>query len=332
MKSEARQAARPGGGPDRWRHRFALFTCGATLFLIFAGGMVTSTGSGLAVPDWPLSYGQFFPPMVGGVFYEHGHRMVAGTVALLTLALAIWFWRREPRRWVRRLAGFALLTVVAQAILGGITVLFLLPTAVSTAHAGLANLFFCLTVAIAVVTGPWWAAHEPGPRPAEARDPRPGLTGLAATATGAIYLQILLGALMRHTGSGLAIPDFPLAFGQLVPPLTDPQVVIHFAHRVGAACVALLIGAVVTRALRHYRGDRDLLVPALLLGALAVMQIVLGAYVIWTFKAVTLTTLHVAGGSALLGTGLWLTLRALRKRRATTARLHVGVVATVGQA
>jgi len=327
-----RQAARPGHGPDRWRHRFALFTCAATLFLIFAGGLVTSTGSGLAVPDWPLSFGQFFPEMRGGVFYEHGHRMVAGAVGLLTLALAIWIWRCESRRWVRRLAGAALLTVVAQAVLGGITVLFLLPTAVSTSHAGLANLFFSLTVALAVVTGPWWAAHEAGPRPAEARDSRPPLTGLAATATGAVYLQILLGALMRHTGSGLAIPDFPLAFGGLVPPFDDPQVVIHFAHRVGAVCVSIFVVAVVVRALRHYRDDHDLLLPALVLGGLVVMQLTLGAYVIWTFKAVKLTTFHVAGGSATLGTGVWLTLRALRARRAMTARLHVGAMATEGRA
>jgi len=293
---------------------------------------VTSTGSGLAVPDWPLSYGQFFPPMVGGVFYEHGHRMVAAAVALLTLALAVWIWRREPRRWVRRLAGAALLTVIAQAVLGGITVLFLLPTAVSTAHAGLANLFFCLTVAIAVVTGPWWAAHEAGPRPAEARDGRPRLARLAAIATGAVYLQILLGALMRHTGSGLAIPDFPLAFGGIVPPLADPHVAIHFAHRAGAVCVAGFVAAVLARTLRHYRSEPDLLLPALLLAALVATQITLGAYVIWTFKAVTLTTVHVAAGSATLGSGLLLTLRSLRKRRATTSRLQVGALAAEGRA
>lgn len=324
--------AGPGSSPDPWRHRYALFICAATLFLIFAGGMVTSTGSGLAVPDWPLSFGQFFPPMVGGVFYEHGHRMVAGTVGILTLVLALWTWGWEPRRWVRRLATAAVAAVVAQAVLGGLTVLFLLPDAISTAHAGLANLFFCILVTMAAVTGPWWISHEPGPRPAGADPSRPGLAGLAGAACGAIYVQILLGAITRHTGSGLAIPDFPLAFGRLIPPLDDPQVAIHFAHRVGALVVLCLVAAVVVRALRHYRADWDLLWPALLFGALTLAQITLGAYVIWTFKSVKLTTTHVMIGSATLGSGVLLTLRAARKRRAAGNRPAAGAATTGGRA
>ena len=119
-------------------HRFAVATAVATLFLIFAGGLVTSTESGLSVPDWPLSYGRLMPPMVGGVFYEHGHRMVATAVGILTILLAVWLSRREPRAWVRRLGYAALAAVVAQGVLGGLTVLFLLPMAVSVAHACLA--------------------------------------------------------------------------------------------------------------------------------------------------------------------------------------------------
>src|SRR5688572_32903949 len=110
---------------DTWRHRFAVFTAACTLFLIFVGGLVTSTGSGLAVPDWPLSYGMLMPPMVGGVFYEHGHRMAASFVGFLTLVLALGTWRTEGRRGVRRLAWLALLAVIAQGLLGGLTVLFL---------------------------------------------------------------------------------------------------------------------------------------------------------------------------------------------------------------
>src|SRR5260221_2958411 len=106
-----------------WVHRFAMVTAGATLVLIFVGALVTSTGSGLAVPDWPLSFGQVFPPMVGGVFFEHGHRLVAATVGLLTMVLAAWFHRAESRAWVRRTALAAALAVVAQGLLGGLTVL-----------------------------------------------------------------------------------------------------------------------------------------------------------------------------------------------------------------
>ena len=126
-----------------WLHRFATLVAVCTLLLIFIGGLVTSTGSGLAVPDWPLSYGQVFPEMVGGVAYEHGHRMAAATVGLLTVVLALWLWNREPRKWVQRLGVGALITVVCQGILGGITVLFLLPTAVSVSHAALAQIFLC---------------------------------------------------------------------------------------------------------------------------------------------------------------------------------------------
>src|SRR5947199_8457570 len=114
-----------------WLRGFTKFVAAATLFLIFAGAMVTSTESGLAVPDWPLSYGRFFPPMVGGILYEHGHRMAAGAVAALTTALALWTWWEEPRRSVRGLAAAALLVIVLQAVLGGVTVLLRLPTAVS---------------------------------------------------------------------------------------------------------------------------------------------------------------------------------------------------------
>src|SRR5688500_8952540 len=190
-----------------WRHAWANVTCAATLVLIFIGGLVTSTGSGLAVPDWPLSYGMLMPPMVGGIFYEHGHRMAATFVGFLTLVLALWTWRRETRPGVRRLAWAALGVVVAQGLLGGITVIFLLPTAVSVLHACLAQTFFCLTVALAYATSREWIEAA-----APAEDVA-GLRGAGAVATAAVFGQLFLGALMRHTGAGLAIPDFPLALG-----------------------------------------------------------------------------------------------------------------------
>lgn len=295
-----------------WRHRFALFTVAATLFLIFAGGMVTSTGSGLSVPDWPLSYGEFFPPMVGGIFYEHGHRMVAATVGMLMLALALWTWLSEGRRWVRRLATVALAAVAMQAILGGITVIYLLPTVISVSHAGLANLFFCMTVVLAVVTGRgWWRPTSP------AREPVSGdlrrLKALAVTTTVVVYTQILLGAVMRHTQSGLAIPDFPLSLGRIIPPLADPQVAIHFAHRAWALVVLGVAAATVMHVLRRHRDTPDLLWPALALSALLGTQVVLGAFSVWTAKAPVITTFHVAGGSASLAVALLLALRVARR-------------------
>src|SRR5437762_11708156 len=117
-----------------WLRNFTKFVTAATLFLIFAGAMVTSTGSGLAVPAWPLSYGRLMPPMVGGIFYEHGHRMIATSVGILTVILAVALYRREKRAWVRRLGYGAFAAVVLQGVLGGLTVIFLLPTAVSVAH------------------------------------------------------------------------------------------------------------------------------------------------------------------------------------------------------
>src|SRR5437762_3106025 len=137
-------------------NRFALLVACATFFLIIAGALVTSNDAGLATPDWPLSNGQVFPKMVGNLFWEHGHRLVATTVGLLTIVLSIYVWTKEKRQWVRRLALFALLAVVAQGLLGGLTVKLMLPLAVSTAHATLAQLFFCTTVSLAVVTAPSW--------------------------------------------------------------------------------------------------------------------------------------------------------------------------------
>src|SRR5262245_55763019 len=146
-------------------HRFAKLVAGCTVLLVLAGSLVTSTSSGLSVPDWPTSYGWnmfTFPPSkwVGGIFYEHGHRLIASTVGFLTVLLALWLWIAEPRRWLKRLGLVALGAVVLQGILGGITVLFFLPAAISTAHAGLAEIFLCLTVAIALFTSRSWVSGE----------------------------------------------------------------------------------------------------------------------------------------------------------------------------
>jgi cytochrome c oxidase assembly protein subunit 15 len=304
---------------DAWRHRFALLTAGCTLLLIFIGGLVTSTGSGLAVPDWPLSYGMLMPPMVGGVFFEHGHRMAATFVGLLTTILAFWTARREPRAAVRRLGWAALLTVVAQGLLGGLTVKFLLPAPVSVAHACLAQTFFCIVIAMGYVT-----SREFLGSPAATED-RAGVGAAAALATAVVFLQLALGAVMRHIGAGLAIPDFPLAAGRLIPSFDSAGVAVHFAHR----AFALLVLAAVTRLLLRARrsGEPRLVRTASLALALVVIQIGLGGATVLSGRAVVPTTLHVAVGAAVLGTCWLATLRAFRllRRRSRLAPAASGV-------
>lgn len=289
---------------DPWRHRFGILLACATLALIFIGGLVTSMEAGLSVPDWPLSYGMVFPPMVGNVFYEHGHRMAATVVGFLTLVLAFWTWRRESRRGVRRLAWGALAAVVTQGILGGITVLLFLPTAVSMTHACLAQTFLCLTVALAYSTSREWLGAWP--RVADAA----GVRTAAFTAVGAVYVQLLLGALMRHTDAGLAIPTFPLAFGRLIPPFDDVHVAIHFAHRVGAVAVLLALGRLMW-AVTASRDARFRRMGAVLL-ALACIQVALGGITVLSGKMVFPTTLHVMTGAAILAGTFLTALRAWR--------------------
>ncbi|HEX9427999.1 MAG TPA: COX15/CtaA family protein [Candidatus Polarisedimenticolia bacterium] len=294
---------------DPWRHRCALALSAATMVLLIAGGLVTSTGSGLAVPDWPLSFGGFFPRMVGGVLFEHGHRLIAGTVGLMTLGLTVWFGRSAARPGVRLIAILALGAVFAQSLLGGLTVLLRLPASVSVAHACLAQAFFCLTVLLALSTSPRFALEATPPL---AADGAPPLRVLAAAATGLVYTQLILGAIMRHTGAGLAIPDVPLAFGRLVPPLLSFAIAIHYAHRVGAFVTAIAVGWTAARVLRSHRDRSGLRRPALLALALLVAQIALGLTTVATRLAVLPATAHVVTGALLLATCLVLTVRAAR--------------------
>jgi len=285
-------------------HRFAALTAGATFVLLFVGGLITSTGSGLAVPDWPLSFGQVFPAMVGGVLFEHGHRLAASLVGCLTIALALWTVVGDARPAVRALGLLALLAVVLQGVLGGVTVLYKLPLGVSVAHACLAQAFFCVTVTLATVTGRRWSV------PGAASVP-PALAAVAGTTTGLVFAQLVLGALMRHMHAGLAIPDFPLAFGRLVPPLVTPHIAVHFAHRIGALVVSVAVASTAVYVLRH-TDDPWIRRPALLAAALVVLQVVLGALTIWSRRAVPVATTHLVVGAALLATCLVLTLRATR--------------------
>lgn len=297
----------------RWLHYYLRLLAAASLLLIAAGGLVTSTDSGLAVPDWPNTYGYFmfafpFSKMVGGIFYEHGHRLIASVVGLMTIGLAVWAWRVEARAWVRRLAWVALGAVVAQGLLGGITVIYLLPKPISISHAGLAQLFFALVVSLGIFTSPGWRAGFGRAEPLD----DPLLARLALSVPALVYVQILLGATMRHNDAGLAIPDFPLAFGRLLPPEWSLGIGLHFAHRLGAVAVTIAAVALILRILRVHRHRPELARPAQLLGTVLVAQIGLGASTVWSGLQPHINTAHVATGGLLWVVSVALALRVHR--------------------
>lgn len=286
-----------------WLHRFTLLATAATFILIIAGALVTSNGAGLAAPDWPLSYGQVFPRMVGNLFYEHGHRMIATTVGVLTIALNIWLWKSEPRSFVRRLGLAALGTVIAQGLLGGLTVLLLLPLPVSTAHACLAQLFFCLMVSLSVFTAPGWSEqHE-----IKEDDAQPPLRYLCGAAFAVVFLQLVLGATLRHSATW----DQHLPTGLLV------------AHITGAALVTLALGGLIGTLISRHRVECYLTRPAMLIAALLVLQLCLGLLAYLTRRVspddpqplnpmVGITVAHVAVGALILATTIVLSLRVFR--------------------
>ena len=275
-----------------------------TLCLIFAGGLVKSTETGLSDQTWPQFNGGYEPVLHGETRFEHAHRLIAGTVALLTVALAFAAGRLgETRRWVRRLAGVAAVAVLSQAVLGGLTVLLKLHSLpVSLAHAGLAQAFFATVVTLAVVTSDAWRrAHE---------DPFGGgsdrvLRRLAIATSHMVYIQILLGAWVRYTpGAAYAIPDFPLAYGRIVPPFDGWPIVVQFVHRCGAALVSILAIATIARVAAKHWAEPRLRWPAVAMGALLLTQILLGGATIWSIKAVVPTTFHVATGAALMASAV----------------------------
>ena len=280
-------------------HRFAIFTASVTLLLIVAGALVTSNDAGLSVPDWPTTFGSFYkiPCMVGGIKYEHGHRMVAEFVGLLTIILAVWTWRVEKRRWLRMLGLAALGTVIAQGILGGITVLFFLPPAVSSAHAALAQTFFCIAVAIAVFTGRRWIEEQPR---VELDARRPSLFTLTLLSIFVLYVQLLLGAMFRHNGLS------------------------WWPHVIHAGVVAVVLSWTAVRAISVYSHIEAVRRPAIIMLSLMVGQLCLGflafiTRVMWGKDAaqpelpmVTSTVIHVAVGALLLATTVVLAIQVWR--------------------
>lgn len=293
---------------SRGLHRFAVFVACATFFLIIAGANVTSHDAGLAVPDWPLSFGKFFPKMVGNVFWEHGHRMIATAVGVLTIALAVWIQLREPRGWVKRLGWTALAAVIAQGLLGGLTVKLNLPLVVSAAHATLAQLFFLITVSLAVFTSPDWVTP-----PASATEDTQTIAtrSLSVLALVVILAQLVLGATLRHSATW----DQSLPSGLL------------FAHVGGAFLVTIVLGATIARVLTRYRVESYLARPAIAAAVLLIVQLGLGVAAYITRAAspkdpqpltpmVAVTVAHVACGALVFATTIVLTLRVFRVLRA----------------
>jgi cytochrome c oxidase assembly protein subunit 15 len=189
-------------------HRFAVFLAICTFILLIAGALVTSKDAALSVPDWPLSYGTLTPPMVGGIVYEHTHRVIAAVVGLLTIVLAVLLWRKDQRRWVRNLGFAAIGAVVAQGLLGGLTVLLYLHYGIPVAHACLAQIFFGTVVSIAVFTSRWWISELPQ---IEDRG-SPSIHTIATLNAAVIFLQVVLGAGFRHQD----IPVWPHVAGAMV--------------------------------------------------------------------------------------------------------------------
>lgn len=292
-------AERPSGRSSVWLQRLAALTAACTLFLLLAGALVVGTRSSLSVPDWPLSFGKVMPPMVGGVFYEHGHRMVATTVGFLMTVLAIWLLRSEPRPWVRRLGIVGLVAVILQGILGGITVLYLLPAPISISHACLAQIFFCIALTLALATSDYWQ------RPIEPlrENGSPAFHHLCAASTAAIFLQLITGAGLRH------------------------RVFSILPHLGTLLLVIFMVGWVVYRAMRMPE-QKPFQQICMAQGALLILQIILGMLAYFAREShaglpgpavsvVWLTSIHLVTGASLLGLTWLLTVLAFRRSAAT---------------
>lgn len=295
-----------------WLHRSAVFLCACTLALLLAGALVSSTGSGLALPGWPSLAAGTEPAAGAGL--QLTHRLLAALVGLLAILVAALAWRSDPRPWMKGLSVAAVALVVGQAVYGGLAVVSLLPAYFSVFHAALAQLFFGLTVAMALFTSEGWLERERG----RAAQSDPALARWALASTIAIYVQVLVGATMRHSyvadgrPGGLAIPDYPLAFGQVLPlgELGSSIVAVAFLHRLVALVTAALVAVTVARVYRRHAGEGGLVKPASLLALLVATQIALGGLAVLSGMTPLVTTMHAGVVGIALAASLILLLRA----------------------
>jgi len=311
-----------------WLHRFSFLLAVTVLGLLCVGGLVTSHGAGMAVPDWPNTFGynMFFFPIskwVGGVFYEHSHRLLASLVGFLTIILAVWLWISEERRWLRWCGVAALGAVIFQGVLGGLRVVWM-KDEIGIFHAALAQLFFALVCSMVLFSSRWWIAVRLNP--AQAAKLRI-LRSLALWTTALIFVQLLLGASMRHQHAGLSIPDFPLAYGKVWPatdadsvarynqqrsesvafnPITSFQVLLQMVHRLAAVTILVMVAITASLAWRRTSGLLRVFLAAW--PVLIMFQVVLGAATIWTNKSADVATAHVAIGALSLVNGTLLFL------------------------
>ena len=317
---------------------FAVLNAVTTFLLIGLGGLVTSHEAGMSVPDWPTSYGynMFALPIkfwTGGAFFEHTHRLLASVVGFLTTVLAVWLWFKDSRRWLHWLGITAFLLVIAQGILGGLRVRWHLDY-LGVPHGAIAQTFLVLTCAIALFTSRWWQDWQSEKKKTVPR----GLRSHVLYVTILIFIQLLIAATMRHQHAGLAIPDFPLAYGKIWPstspeaiaqanaqrveinninPITAFQVNLQMIHRLVAYVIFLGVAAAAFLSKKKLGGADWLTKFAFFWLGLLSLQIVLGAATIWTNKAADVATGHVMVGALALLTGaLWWLVAARRTRLA----------------
>jgi len=323
-----------------WLCRFAGLTAFATFLLLGLGGLVTSHEAGMSVPDWPNTFGYnmfLFPPAqwVGGIFYEHSHRLLASAVGLMTTVLAVWLWLRDARPWMHWLGVAAFLGVVAQGVLGGLRVTLHMDS-LGVFHGTIAQMFFVLTCALTLFTSRWWADLVANKSVAPVPS---GLRTLVLATTLLVLGQLILGATMRHQHAGLAIPDFPLAYGRVWPdtgadavaqynvqrapvnglnPITPFQIELQMTHRLLALAI-LILAALCAWQARQQLGRRDALTK--LAGfwlVLILAQVALGAATIWSNKAADVATAHVLAGALALTLGALWTLVAFHRSEPLT--------------
>jgi cytochrome c oxidase assembly protein subunit 15 len=307
-----------------WLNRFAWFTAFATLLLICSGGMVTSKNVGLAVPDWPTTFGynMFLFPVskwIGGVLFEHTHRLIASTVGFLTIILAIWIWRVEDRQSVKTLGLLAVAGVILQGILGGLRVT-ILKDQIGVFHACLAQAFLGLIALVAIVTTNFWRSLSANVDASKFR----AIKAIAVATTVAIYVQLALGATMRHQHKDLAILDFPTANGAWIPDTSASalakinawrdarsfsdvdafQIWLQITHRLLAVLIGIAVIMFCARILRDARKIDALRRLSIFWVILFFVQFTLGAWTIWSNKAADVATTHVAVGAIMLSFGV----------------------------